>query len=258
MNRIDKLFADKKSDILSVYFTAGYPACDDTVPVIAELAAHGADMIEIGIPFSDPMADGPVIQHSSSVALNGGMTLKKLFRQLRDIRASVEIPLVMMGYLNPIMQYGVEAFCRSCAEVGVDGLIVPDLPFGDYQKDFRPLFDKYGLHCIMLITPQTSGERIRLIDDNTSGFIYMVSTASTTGARESFDRATIDYFERVDAMGLKNPRMIGFGISNRVTFDAACRYGSGGIIGSEFIRLLGQSASIGEAAQKLTDKLKKG
>jgi len=261
MNRIDKLFKEKSGNILSVYFTAGYPAYDDTTPTIAALAAHGVDMIEIGVPFSDPMADGPVIQNSGTVALRNGMTLKKLFGQLETIRtgatgaAGIDIPLVMMGYLNPIMQYGVEEFCRDCARVGVDGVIIPDLPLADYIEKYKPIIDRYGLHCIMLITPETSEERIRLIDTTTTGFIYMVSTASTTGARESFDERTLDYFRRVDAMRLRNPRMIGFGISNKTTFDAACRFASGGIIGSAFIRLTGQSASPDEAVTKLIERI---
>ncbi len=256
MNRIDKLFAEKPHDVLSVYFTAGYPELEDTVPTIRALAAAGVDMIEIGIPFSDPMADGPVIQHSSTVALAGGMTLRKLFAQLEGIRTETDIPLVAMGYLNPVMQYGIEEFCRSCARVGIDGIIIPDLPLADYMRDFKPLVEHYGLHCITLITPETSEERIRLIDANTSGFIYMVSTASTTGARDSFDERTLEYFRRVDAMGLRNPRMIGFGISNRTTFDAASRHAAGGIIGSAFIRLLGESPSIAQAVNRLVENVR--
>ncbi len=190
MNRIDKLFKEKPQGILSIYFTAGYPGPSDTVPTIRALADRGVDMLEIGIPFSDPMADGPVIQHSSTVALEGGMTLRKLFAELKDIRSQVDIPLVAMGYLNPVMQYGIEEFCRACAEVGIDGVIIPDLPFADYMRDVKPVTERYGLHFISLITPETSEERIRLIDANTSGFIYMVSTASTTGAKESFDEKT--------------------------------------------------------------------
>jgi tryptophan synthase alpha chain len=243
MNRIDKLFTEKKTNVLSVYFTAGYPEYNNTVPVIKDLVAQGVDMIEIGIPFSDPMADGPVIQYSSAVALNNGMTLKSLFTQLKDIRSEVDIPLIMMGYLNPVMQYGIENFCRSCSEAGIDGIIIPDLPFADYMRDFKPVLDKYGIYCIMLITPETSEERIRMIDEHTSGFIYMVSTASTTGAKDSFDRKTLDYFRRVDAMQLRNPRMIGFGMSNKETFDSASRYAAGAIIGSAFIRLLSEGST---------------
>lgn len=256
MNRIDKLFSEKKHDIFSVYFTAGYPRYDDTVTVIAELAAAGVDMIEVGIPFSDPMADGPVIQQSSTAALANGMTLKKLFGQLAGIRDRVNIPLVMMGYLNPIMQYGIEAFCKNCVEAGIDGMIIPDLPFADYLRDFKPVLDRYGLHCIMLITPETSEERIRLIDEHTSGFIYMVSTASTTGAKNSFDAPTLGYFERVNAMKLRNPRMIGFGISNKATFDAAAEHAAGVIIGSAFVKLLGSQPTVGKAVRALVEKVR--
>jgi len=255
MNRIDKLFAEKPRGILSVYFTAGYPALEDTVPTILALAEGGVDMIEVGIPFSDPMADGPVIQHSGGIALSNGMTLKKLFAQLETVREHTQIPLVAMGYLNPIMQFGIEEFCAACTRVGIDGVIVPDLPFADYLRDFRPHAERHGLHFISLITPETSPERIRMIDDATSGFIYMVSTASTTGARDSFDDRTLDYFRRVDAMGLRNPRMIGFGISNRATFEAAARHAAGGIIGSAFIRLLGTSPSIPEAVRALVRQI---
>ncbi len=257
MNRIDKLFAEKQQGIISVYFTAGYPCADDTVPLIRELAGQGVDMIEVGIPFSDPMADGPVIQQSGTVALNNGMSLKKLFGQLKDIRSRVDIPLVMMGYLNPIMQYGPERFCRDCFECGIDGVIIPDLPFADYMRQYKDLGEEYGLKFIMLITPETSEERIRLIDRNTSGFIYMVSTASTTGAKESFSDETLEYFRKINGMGLRNPRLIGFGISNRPTFVAACRNANGAIIGSEFIRLLGSEPSIAEAVNKLMGKLLK-
>jgi tryptophan synthase alpha chain len=257
MNRIDKLFKTKSHGILSVYFTAGYPALEDTVPTIRALADRGVDMIEIGIPFSDPMADGPVIQHSGTAALANGMTLRKLFEQLQGIRSSrVEIPLVAMGYLNPVMQYGIEEFCRDCAEAGIDGIIIPDLPFADYMREVKPLVERYGLHFITLITPETSEERIRMIDANTSGFIYMVSTAGATGARDSFDERTLDYFRRVDGMGLRNPRMIGFGISNHTTFAAAARHAAGGIIGSAFIRLLGESPSTEEAVERLVEKIR--
>ena len=256
MNRIDTLFQTKQKNILSVYFTAGYPKLDDTVAVIRALEAQGADLIEIGIPFSDPMADGPTIQQSGTTALRNGMSLKTLFAQLENIRPSVRIPLILMGYLNPVMQYGIENFCRSCAETGIDGMIIPDLPLADYLRDFKPVLEKYGLHGIQLITPETSEERIRQIDAATGGFIYMVSTASTTGAKDSFDGATTDYFRRIDAMGLRNPRLVGFGISNRATFEAACEHASGAIIGSAFVRLLGESADPETAAARLMDALK--
>lgn len=251
MNRIEKLFQTRPQDVLSVYFTAGYPRIEDTVPVIRSLAAHGADMIEIGIPFSDPMADGEVIQNSSTHSLRQGMTLARLFDQLKGIRDRVDIPLVMMGYLNPVMQYGAEHFCRSCREAGIDGVIIPDLPFADYLRDFHELGDRYGLKFIMLITPETSEQRIRLIDEHTSGFIYMVSTASTTGARDRFDAPTLDYFRRIAQMNLRNPRLIGFGISNPATFRAACDHAAGAIVGSGFVRLLGSEPTVDGAVQAL-------
>lgn len=257
MNRINSLFTNKPEGILSVYFTAGYPRPDDTVEVIRELERQGVDMIEVGIPFSDPMADGPTIQQSGTVALNNGMTLKKLFAQLQDIRRDVKIPLVMMGYLNPIMQYGLENFCRDCVQTGIDGIIVPDLPFDDYIRDYKPVGDKYGLHFIMLITPETSDERIRLIDAHTGGFIYMVSTASTTGAQNRFDERTLGYFGRIEGMKLRNPRLIGFGISNKATYDAAQQHAGGAIIGSHFIKLLGSEPSVRDAVARLIEDLRK-
>jgi tryptophan synthase alpha chain len=255
MNRIHKLFSEKQKNILSVYFTAGYPQLDDTVTVIKELEKQGVDMVETGIPFSDPMADGPVIQQSGTVAINNGMTLKTLFAQLENIRDSVNIPLIMMGYLNPVMQFGIEQFCRECETVGIDGVIIPDLPFDDYMKNFKSIGEKYGIEFIMLITPETSEERIRLIDNNTSGFIYMVSTASTTGAKDSFDKKTLDYFRRIDNMNLKNPHLAGFGISNKTTLNAAFANAGGAIIGSEFIRLLGSEQSVKTAVAKLMRKI---
>lgn len=254
MNRIDKLFAAKSRDVLSVYFTAGYPRVEDTVPTIEALAGAGVDMIEIGIPFSDPMADGAVIQRSSTVALTNGMTLARLFEQLKNIRPRVEIPLVAMGYLNPVMQFGIERFCEKCAEVGIDGIIIPDLPFADYMRDFKPLTERYGLHFVSLITPETEPERIRMIDEQTSGFVYMVSTAGATGVRDRFSAETLDYFRSVEAMELRNPRMVGFGISNRATFESASQYAAGAIIGSAFIRLVGEN-EIPLAVEKLIASL---
>ena len=256
MNRIDQLFQQKKENILSVYFTAGYPRLDDTGRVMQALEEVGVDMLEIGVPFSDPMADGPVIQASGTQALRNGMSVKTLFSQLEDIRNSVTIPLVLMGYLNPILQFGFENYCKQAAACGIDGLIIPDLPFVEYLENYKPVADRYGLHMIMLITPETSEERIRLIDDQTSGFIYMVSSASVTGSRNSFGEENLAYFRRVNAMGLKNPRLIGFGISNRETFDAACREAAGAIIGSRFIALLGSEPSVETAAEKLREAIR--
>lgn len=256
MNRINRLFASEKRDILSIYFCAGYPDPDNTAEVIRALERHGVGMIEIGIPFSDPMADGPVIQHAAQQALRGGMSLGKLFAQLDGIRRDVRIPLLLMGYLNPIMQYGFEAFCRSCRDCGIDGCIIPDLPFDDYLADFKPVADRYGIRVVMLITPETSEERIRLIDAHTDGFIYMVSSAATTGAQLSFDAQKQAYFRRIDALGLRNPRMVGFGISNRATFRAAADNAAGGIVGSRFVTLQGETPTPDEAIERLIEDLK--
>jgi len=256
MNRINELFQTKKKDILSVYFCAGYPKADNTAEVIQTLEAHGVNMIEIGIPFSDPMADGPVIQNAATQALRNGMTLRRLFGQLKEIRAGVNIPLLLMGYLNPVMQYGFEAFFRSCGDCGIDGCIIPDLPFDDYLTDIKPLAERFGIKVIMLITPETSDERIRLIDAHTDGFIYMVSSAAVTGAQKSFDEQKQAYFSRINAMQLRNPRMIGFGISNNATFSAACRNAAGAIIGSRFVTLQSETATPQEAICKLLEALK--
>lgn len=257
MNRIKKLFDKKQKDILSIYFTAGFPNLNDTCSVIRELEANGVDLIEIGIPFSDPMADGPTIQESGTIALKNGMTLKVLFDQLKDLRKDVKIPLIMMGYLNPIMQYGFENFCRQCAETGVDGAIIPDLPFNDYISEYKAIADKYDVKIVMLITPETSDERIRLIDEHTDGFIYMVSSASTTGVQQSFDDSKQAYFRKINGMNLRNPRLIGFGISNKATLDAAQENASGAIIGSKFITLLKESESVKEAVKRLKEVLNK-
>ena len=237
-NRINKLFQEKKGQVLSVYFTAGYPNPEDTVPVIQELVKNGVDLIEIGMPFSDPVADGPVIQHSSLISLQHGMSIRKLFDQLKDIRKSVDIPLILMGYINPVLQYGVEAFCRKCNEIGIDGLIIPDLPMDVYETEFKSVFEANNLHNIFLITPQTSDERLRKIDEVSTGFIYMVSSNSTTGAKTSVSDFQKLYFERVNSLSLKNRRLIGFGISNAETFRNACQYASGAIIGSAFVKAL--------------------
>lgn len=255
MNRINTLFQNKKENILSVYFTAGYPNLDDTTTVIQELEQNGIDLIEVGIPFSDPMADGVVIQQSGHVALQNGMSIKKLFAQLENIREQVQIPLIMMGYLNPLLQYGFENFCKDCKRVGVDGLIVPDLPMDDYLSEYKEITERYGLRFVFLITPETSEERIRTIDNNTNGFIYMVSSAATTGEQKNFDSQT-EYFNRINTMQLRNPRLVGFGISNKATFDAACKHASGAIIGSAFIKALSQTKSIQDGVKLLLNNLK--
>ncbi|NJB70680.1 tryptophan synthase alpha chain [Saonia flava] len=237
MNRIhQKLQEDRK--LLSIYFTAGYPNLNDTVPIIQELEKNGVDLIEIGLPFSDPLADGPTIQESSTAALKNGMTTEILFNQIKDIRKTVSIPLILMGYFNPVFQYGVEAFCKKCSEIGIDGLILPDLPLNVYQEDYKAIFEKYGLINVFLITPQTNDERIRQIDDASNGFIYMVSSASTTGAKTGFGEEQTNYFNRIESMNLKNPQVVGFGISNSDTFNQATKKAKGAIIGSAFIKHL--------------------
>lgn len=238
-NRItNKLKEGKK--LLSIYFTAGYPSLHDTVPVIQELEKNGVDMIEIGLPFSDPLADGPTIQDSSTKALHNGMTTELLFEQLENIRETVAIPLILMGYFNPVFQYGVEAFCQKCQEIGIDGIILPDLPLDVYQNEYEAIFKKYGLINVFLITPQTSAERIKQVDAASDGFIYMVSSASTTGAKEGFGHEQLSYFERIASMQLKNPQIVGFGISNKSTFEQATQRAKGAIIGSAFIKHLTQ------------------
>ena len=258
MNKINKLFSEVKDrKLLSLYFCAGYPTLEGTADVIMTLQKRGIDMIEVGIPFSDPLADGPVIQSAATKALKNGMTLSKLFAQLGEIKNQVDIPLVMMGYLNVIMYYGIENFFKSCADNGTSGCIIPDLPFKDYLEVVKPIADKYDIRVIMMITPETSEERIRFIDDNTDGFIYMVSSASITGAQSNFNDDKVAYFERINAMNLKTPRMIGFGISNKQTLESAQNNASGAIIGSKFVTLLNETGNPDLAIDKLYDALKK-
>ncbi|MCP9201379.1 tryptophan synthase subunit alpha [Gramella sp. GC03-9] len=237
MNRIkQKLQEDHK--LLSIYFTAGFPNINDTEKIIVDLEKSGVDFIEIGLPFSDPLADGPTIQESSTKALKNGMTTEKLFSQLKNIRDKVKIPLIIMGYFNPMLQYGVEKFCKKCQECGIDGLIIPDLPVDVYHEDYKELFESYGLINVFLITPQTPDERIRYIDSVSDGFIYMVSSASVTGSTSGFGEETRNYFKRIDGLKLKNPQIVGFGIKDQETFDQATEYAKGAIIGSAFIKHL--------------------
>jgi tryptophan synthase alpha chain len=256
MNRINQLFVTKSSNILSIYFCAGHPTLEGTADTIKTLEKQGVDMIEVGIPFSDPMADGPVIQDAATKALRNGMTLKRLFSQLEGIRDNVKMPLILMGYLNPIMQFGFEAFCQRCTEVGIDGVIIPDLPFKDYLEEYKPVADKYDIRIIMLITPETSDERIRFIDDNTDGFIYMVSSASTTGAQKEFGDQKQAYFSRIKSMNLQHPCMIGFGISNKQTLEAAQANAAGAIIGSKFVKLFEETQDAGKAIEALKEALR--
>ena len=240
MNRINQKLKENKK-LLSIYFTAGYPALDDTVTIIQQLENCGVDMIEIGLPFSDPLADGPTIQASSTRALKNGMTTTLLFEQLKDVRKTVTIPLIIMGYFNPILQFGVEAFCKKCNEIGIDGLIIPDLPVDVYNENYKSIFEKYGLINVFLITPQTRAERINFIDSISKGFIYMVSSASVTGNQSGFGHEQTSYFKRINEMNLHNPQIVGFGISNNETFMQATKYAKGAIIGSAFIKYISEN-----------------
>ncbi len=238
MNRIIQLFQNKKENILNIYFTAGFPNLHDSENIILALEKGGVDLIEIGMPYSDPLADGPTIQESGTKALANGMTLPLLFEQIANVRQKTEIPLILMGYFNQVMQYGEERFFRKCAEVGIDGLILPDMPLHVYEEQYQDLFSTLNLSISFLITPQTPEARIRKIDALSRGFIYMVSSASITGAKDGISEEQLAYFNRINAMQLQNPRLIGFGISNHDTFMTACKYASGAIIGSAFIKVL--------------------
>jgi len=257
MNKINKLFQEKKNNILSVYFTAGFPGINDTATVLKELENNGVNLIEIGMPFSDPLADGPTIQRSSEIALENGMTMKLLFEQLKqyDLKKSASA-MILMGYLNPVMQYGVEKFCKDAAALGVDGVILPDLPMLEYINEYKAIFEKYNLKNIFLITPQTTEERIRLIDNNTDGFIYMVSSSSTTGAKAGIADDQEKYFKRIKAMNLKNPTLIGFGISDNKSFSKACEFANGVIIGSAFINAIEKSTDLKKDIAAFVKKIK--
>jgi tryptophan synthase alpha chain len=268
MNRIDNLFQTKPGQILSVFFTAGYPALNSTVEIVKALTKAGADMIEIGMPFSDPMADGPVIQKSSDIALKQGMNMNLLFSQLKEIRKETDIPLLLMGYLNPVMHYGFEKFCEECERVGIDGVILPDLPLDVFVENtlqapgapgkstLKNLFESHNLHVVFLISPQTRRERIIEIDRVSSGFLYMVSSSSTTGVKNGFDPVQQAYFERIRSMKLKNPRLIGFGISNHTSFSNACEYSQGAIIGSAFVKMLGTAGNLDAAITEFVKEIR--
>ncbi len=236
MNRLDKLFRTKKENILSIYFTAGYPYLESVEEIILQLEKNGADMIEIGIPYSDPLADGQVIQETSRIAIENGMTLNNLFLQLRDIRRKTSVPLLLMGYLNPVIQFGFERFCRTASETGIDGMIIPDLPLSEYIKEYKAFVEGYNLKNIFLVTPETADIRIRQIDELSTGFIYMVSSSSITGRTASFGNDQLSYFKRISAMKLKHPVMAGFGIHNSTTLNLVFSFGFGAIIGSAYVR----------------------
>lgn len=256
MNKLDRLFKEKKDHILSIYFTAGFPKLNDTNTVIQELQENGVDMIEVGMPFSDPLADGPTIQHTSEVALENGMSIKLLFDQLSksEIKNS-KAAILLMGYLNPVLQYGIEKFCQDASARGVDGVILPDLPMQEYLDEYKPVFEKYKLKNIFLITPQTSDSRIRFIDEHSNSFIYMVSSSSTTGAKEEIKDAQEVYFKRIQSMKLKNPTLIGFGISDGKTFEKACEYASGAIIGSAFVKALDEHDDLKSSIKRFIKKI---
>ncbi len=254
MNRIKKLFSEKKKNVVSIYFTAGFPELNDTGAILTALQKHGADLVEIGMPYSDPLADGPVIQHSSMIALQNGITIKKLLEQLKDCRNNIHLPLLLMGYLNPVLQYGIEKFCSDAHDAGIDGIILPDLPLYEYETEYKTLFQKYKLDFIFLITPETSEQRIRKIDAVSKGFVYAVSSSSTTGVNKDMS-VQEKYFQRLKNMNLKNPIMVGFGIKDNETFSDACKYTSGAIIGTAYIKAIENSNDIEGDTEKFLNSI---
>jgi tryptophan synthase alpha chain len=243
MNRIDELFQRKKSRILNIYCTAGYPAANSTVEIMYALQESGADMIELGMPYSDPLADGPVIQASSATAIQNGMTINKLFNDLKNFRKEIQIPVILMGYMNPALQYGFDRFCAKAAESGIDGLILPDLPMHEFETEYGEIINKYGLKFIFLVTPETSEERIKKLDNLSSGFLYAVSSSSTTGNEKSLEQQ-LGYFKKLKELKLKNPVLVGFGIKDKKTFDTACTHANGAIIGTAFIKAFDKKGSV--------------
>lgn len=254
MNRIDKLFKSKTKNILNVYCTAGYPHLESTIDVMKSLQENGADMIELGMPYSDPLADGPVIQASSTVALQNGMTLKKLFQQLKDFRNAIHVPVLLMGYMNPILQYGFENFCADAAAVGIDGLILPDLPEYEFETEYGEIINKYGLSFVFLVTPETSESRVKKLDALSSGFLYAVSSSSTTGKDKKMEDVST-YLSRLKKMNLKNPIMVGFGIKDKKSFQAACESAHGAIIGTAYIKVLSQEKNIDTATKTFLSEI---
>ena len=254
MNRIDKLFAEKKHNVLNVYCTAGYPKLTSIMEVLTSLQENGADIVEIGMPYSDPLADGPVIQGSNMLALENGMSIPVLFEQLKGLRPSIQLPVILMGYMNPILQFGLERFCETAASVGVDGIILPDLPMYEFETEYKELFSRHGLRFIFLVTPETSEERIRKIDTLTTGFLYAVSSSSTTGNNKELNHQEA-YFRKLQEMKLTNPILVGFGIKDRPTFQAACRYTNGAIIGSAFINALARNNDIAASTKEFLNEV---
>ena len=255
MQRIKQAFEKKKDGLLSIFITAGYPNLNDTIDILKDLESNGVDMVELGIPFSDPMADGPVIQEASEVAINNGMTLKLLFEQLQDLRDYVSIPVLLMGYLNPVMQYGYEEFCKSCKEVGIDGVILPDLPVYEYEEEYKDLFESHDLANVFLVTPETASERILKLDELSNGFLYLVSSSSTTGKKDGIN-GTTEYFERVKNMNLKSPTLIGFNIKDANSYKTATKYSNGAIIGSAFIKALYRSENLKESVNNFIKSIR--
>ena len=254
-NKLIQLFKRKNKNLLNVYCTAGFPKLESTTQVLYALQTNGADMIEVGMPYSDPIADGPVIQQSNMVAIENGMTIHFLFEQLNSVKNSITVPLIMMGYLNPVLQYGLEKFCKDASAAGISGIILPDLPMYEYEEVYAPIFKKNGLSFIFLITPQTSEERIKKADSLSSGFLYAVSSSSTTGNNLDTEDKT-SYFERIAGMNLKNPLMIGFGINNKPTFETACAYAAGAIIGSAYIKALGENNDVNHATANFLQSIR--
>lgn len=254
-NRLDAALAQNKK-LLSIFLTAGYPKLTDTVPLLEALQESGVDLIEIGFPFSDPLADGPVIQHSNEVAIKNGMTVETLFKQLEGVRKKVEIPLLLMGYINPVLQYGIERFCADCKSAGIDGVILPDLPVAEFLEEYREIFHSHGLHQIFLVTPSTPDQRIRMLDECSTGFIYAVSSAAVTGGTVAMSGAREEYFKKLEKLSLKHPVMVGFGISDKPTFNSAAAHTKGAIIGSAFIKAIGAAADPIKAAKQFVQSIR--
>lgn len=254
MKRIQELFKRESGKVLNMYCTAGYPQLNSTIEVMQALQQHGANIIELGMPYSDPLADGPVIQQSSAVALANGMTIKKLFEQLKDFRKDISIPVILMGYMNPLLQYGFEKFCADAATAGIDGLILPDLPEYEFETEYGAIIQKYGLDLIFLVTPETSNERIRRLDSLSSGFLYAVSSSSTTGSRKSTTDTT-GYLQRLKSLQLRNPVLVGFGINNKQSFDAVCLQADGAIIGSAYIKALENSTDVNASTKSFLSSI---